>query len=117
MHDSHDDNRLPIQRLEVYALAKDFARMVHEAGIKDRELRDQATRASKSVFLHLCEGLPNKGTAMRRKYFTGAQNSLNETVGAIDLAEAIGSTSPEHSQELQSLALRLHQIIAALMRK
>ena len=37
--------------------AKELATCVHQAGIRDAELRDQATRASKSTFLGICEGL------------------------------------------------------------
>src|SRR5262249_19423934 len=48
------DQRMPIQRLECYAVAKEIARRVHAANISDTELRDQATRAAKSTFLNLC---------------------------------------------------------------
>ena len=103
------------QQLDVYVAAKEFARRVQGASISDKELRDQATRAAKSTFLHLCEGLPNHGTAMRRKYFVGA-NSLHEVVGAVDLSEALGTVSAEHSRAIQSLGLRLHKMIRGLMR-
>ena len=63
----HDVPLLPFQRLDVYILAKEFARLVHAAKISDRELREQATDAAKSTFLRLCEGLPNDGVAMRNK--------------------------------------------------
>jgi four helix bundle protein len=91
----NDDNQFPFQRLDCYRVAREMAVRIHEARIKDAELRDQATRASKSAFLQLCEGLPNDGAGMRRKYFTEANNSLHETVGAIDLAAAIGALSSE----------------------
>ena len=64
---SNDNDRLPFQRLDVYIAARAFAKAIHEAGIRDPELRDQATRASKSIFCNLCEGLPSRSTAMRRK--------------------------------------------------
>jgi hypothetical protein len=56
-----------MQKLDAYVVAKEIAKRVHEAKIRDTELRDQATRAAKSCFLTLCEGLPNDGVAMRRK--------------------------------------------------
>lgn len=59
----------PFQSLDVYIAARELAVLVHRARISDAELRDQATRASKSAFLCLCEGLPNESAAMRRKYF------------------------------------------------
>ena len=45
---SSPDGLLPFQRLDVYVAARDLARRVHLAGIRDAELRDQATRAAKS---------------------------------------------------------------------
>jgi four helix bundle protein len=109
------DNQLPFQTLDSYQVAKDIARLVHVAGIKDAELRDQATRASKSCFLNLCEGLPNDGAAMRRRYFTSSRNSLHETVGAVDLAATLGMMRHEHAEEIQRLAVRLKAMLGRLL--
>ena len=109
-----DDNRFAFQKLDCYGVARAFARGVHEAGISDAELRDQATRAAKSAFLGLCEGLPNEQPGLRRRYFTQANNSLHEAVGAVDLAAAIGALSSEAAGELQSLAWRLKRMLRAL---
>ena len=54
-------DQLAFQQLDSYQVAKEIAKLVHLAKIRDTELRDQATRASKSCFLQLCEGLPNDG--------------------------------------------------------
>jgi hypothetical protein len=53
---------------------------------------------------------------MRRKYFTQANNSLHETVGAVDLACAIGAIAPEAAASAQELALRVKRMLRALMR-
>ena len=113
---NHDSNSLAFQRLDVYLAAKELARRVHLAGVHDAELRDQATRAAKSAFLCLAEGLPNDGVAMRRKYFTEANNSVHETVAAVDLAPAIGAISPEEAEAIQALGLRVKRMLRALMR-
>src|SRR5574341_1075756 len=113
---SSSDGLLPFQRLDVYAAAKELARHVHLARIRDAELRDQATRAAKSAFLCLAEGLPNDGPAMRRKYFVEANNSLHETLAAVDLASAIGALPPEGAAAIQALGLRLKRMLRALMR-
>ena len=107
---------IPMQRLDAYVVAKEIARRVHEAKIRDSELRDQATRASKSCFLTLCEGLPNDSVPMRRKYFTMSRNSLHELVGAMDLAEAIGAVDREAATAVQELAFRLQRMLGALLR-
>lgn len=104
------------QQLDIYIAARELAAVVHRAGIADAELRDQATRASKSVFLGICEGLPSEQTGLRRKYFAQANNSLHETVGAVDLACAIGALAPEPAARAQELALRVKRMLRALMR-
>src|SRR5574341_1773495 len=114
--DTSSDGLLPFQRLDVYVATKDLARRVHLARIRDAELRDQATRAAKSAFLCLAEGLPNDGPAMRRKYFVEANNSLHETVAAVDLAAAVGALPTEEAEAIQALGLRFKRMLRALMR-
>src|SRR6266446_40186 len=105
----------PFQNLDAYRVAREVARRVHEAKIRDRELRDQATRAAKSCFLCLCEGLPNEGAAMRHKYFTEARKSLCEAIGAVDLAAAIGVVREDDAEAIQALGLRVRRMLTALM--
>jgi four helix bundle protein len=109
-------NPLAFQTLDSYLAAKEFARRVHLAKISDPELRDQATRAAKSTFLNLCEGLPNTTAPMRQKYFQQSQNSLYETLGAMDLAGAIGAAQPEDAAAVQDLGARLMQMVHGLLR-
>src|ERR1700730_3940722 len=94
---------LRMQNLDCYQVAKAIAGRVHEARNGDAELRDQATRAAKSTFLRLAEGLPNEGAGMRRKYFVEANNSLHEVVAAVDLAGAIGAIAPAAANEIIAL--------------
>jgi four helix bundle protein len=110
-----NDNRIPMQRLNAYQVALQLARRVHEANIQDSELRDQATRASKSAFLNLAEGLPHDQPGLRRRHFTAANGSVHETVAALDLALAIGAVSREHAEAIQALALRLKRMLRALL--
>jgi four helix bundle protein len=111
-----NDQRLPFQRLDVYQVAKELAKKVHQAQIRDAELRDQATRAAKSVFLGLCEGLPSDAAGIRRRHFDIANNSLHELVGAVDLADAIGTVAPDRASEILSLATRAKRMLRALSR-
>ena len=106
----------PFQKLDAYRVARELAQRVHEAKIRDRELRDQATRAAKSCFLCLCEGLPNEGAPLRHKYFVEARNSLAETIGAMDLAALIGVARQEDVDTIQELGSRLRQMLTALLR-
>jgi four helix bundle protein len=107
---------LKFQTLDAYKVAKELARRVHQARIRDAELRDQATRAAKSAFLGLCEGLPSDSAGVRRRHFDIANNSLHELIGAVDLADAIGALDAERAAELMSLAVRLKRMLRALPR-
>ncbi len=109
------DCLMPFQRLDVYRFAKELVVTVHRAGIKDEEFRDQARRASKSVFLHVAEGLPNFSVGMR-KYFTGARNSACETSGAADGAHAIGALDHATAVDIMWRCQNLAKMLSALMR-
>jgi four helix bundle protein len=106
----------PFQQMDVYRAARELAALVHSARIPDAELRDQASRASKSVFLNICEGLPSESAGTRRRHFALANGSLHEVVGALDLASAIGALAPEPAQRAQALALRVKRMLRGLMR-
>jgi four helix bundle protein len=110
-----NDNLIAMQRLDVYQAALQLARRVHEAKLQDPELRDQATRASKSAFLNLAEGLPHDQPGLRRRYFTSANGSVHETVAAVDLALAIGAVTREDAEAIQALAVRLKRMLRALL--
>jgi four helix bundle protein len=86
------------------------------ASIRDAELRDQATRASKSTFLGICEGLPSDSAGVRRRHFEVANNSLHEVVGAIDLAATIGVVDGTAAEAILDLAGRIKRTLRALPR-
>jgi len=111
-----NDNLLPFQKLDVYVASRQLARQVHEAQIRDAELRDQATRASKSTFLGLCEGLPSDSAGVRRRHFEIANNSLHEVIGAVDLASVIGVVEAQAASEILALACRIKSMIRRLPR-
>ena len=109
-----DTHLFAFQTLDVYVAAKELAALVHSARISDAELRDQASRASKSVFLNLCEGLPSEQPGIRRRHFNAANGSLHEVVGALDLASAIGALAPGPAEAAQALAFRVKKMLRAL---
>ena len=109
-----NDEGFGFQRLDAYKVAREIAVRVHEARIRDAELRDQATRAAKSAFLGLCEGLPNEMPELRRRYFTQSRSSVCELAGAIDLSAAIGAMDSSQAEAVLALALRLKRMLRAL---
>ncbi len=106
----------PFQRMDAYRVARELARLVCTAKIADAELRDQATRAAKSAFLNLCEGLPDDRPAVRRRYFRQADGSVHEVAGALDLAAAIGALDEGVAGEAIALAARVRALLRGLMR-
>ena len=109
-----NEHYLAFQQLDVYRAARELCERVHKAQIAHPVLRDQAGRASMSCFLQLSEGLPNDGAGLRNKYFVESNNSLHETVAAVDLAQAIGALSPESAAAIQQLGVRLKRMLRAL---
>jgi four helix bundle protein len=103
-------------RLDAYAAARELAARVHRARISDAELRDQATRAAKSAFLNLCEGLPDDRPSMRARAFRLADGSLHEAAGAVDLAGAIGALGEPEATAILAVAVRLRALLRGLMR-
>jgi four helix bundle protein len=112
----NSESRFAFQRLDVYVAARDLAALVHASSIQDAELRDQATRAAKSCFLALAEGLPHETPGQRGRYFSTAHASLCEAVAAVDLSAAIGALSPARATEVMDLAARVRRMLTALRR-
>ena len=102
------------QKTDAYVAAKNVAVLVHEARIRDAELRDQATRAAKSCFLNLSEGLPSTMRGVRRRHFAIALGSLGELCAALDLALAIGAV--DANAELERALSRLAPLVGGLLR-
>jgi len=104
------------QSLDIYRLAKDLAVLVQDARIKDGELRDQATRAAKSCFLNLAEGLPSDMAGVRRRHFSLANGSLGELAAAIDLSLALGAIDSEAARSIDAASERFAMMLRKLMR-
>ena len=111
-----DLSPFPFQKLEVYIQARELAAAVHRANIGDAELRDQATRAAKSVFLNISEGLPDTQLGVRRRHFGIARNSLCEVAAAVDLAAAVAALSVGVAGELVGRMQRVATLLAGLLR-
>src|SRR5450432_2020692 len=116
MKNDGDEVLFPFMGLDVYRVAREVAVRVEAAKIGDRELRDQATRAAKSVLLRLSEGLPHYGQGLRRKYFAEAQGSLHELVAAMDVAAAMGFVDRTVARETMALGLRVRRMIGRLQK-
>ena len=104
------------QSLDIYRVAKDICVLVQDARIKDSELRDQATRAAKSCFLNLAEGLPSDQVGVRRRHFAIANGSLGELSAAIDLAATLGAVDANAARQIEASSERFAMMLRKLMR-
>lgn len=107
---------LGFQQLDVYRVARELVEVVVRAKIEDRELRDQATRAVKSVLLRLAEGLPHRSQGMRRKFLAEAKGSVYEVAAAVDIAGALGVMRDTEVKRSMALAVRVTQMLSRMMR-
>jgi four helix bundle protein len=107
---------MPFQKMRVYRLAKDLAVLVQRAAIRDLELCDQATRAAKSCFLNIAEGLPSDQPLVRRRHLCIAKGSVCETAAAIDLCLALGLLDHEASKPMLEIAVELKRMLSAMAR-
>jgi four helix bundle protein len=104
------------QSLDIYRVAKEICVAVQEARIKDSELRDQATRAAKSCFLNLSEGLPSDSAGIRRRHFAIVNGSLGELSAAIDLAATLGAVDAVAARTIDGSCERFAMMLRKLMR-
>ncbi|MGH7329235.1 MAG: four helix bundle protein [Polyangiaceae bacterium] len=105
------------QKLDVYVAARQLAVIVQQARIRDAELNDQATRAAKSCFLNLSEGLPSDQAGVRKRHFAIARGSLAEVAAALDLASALGAIDSEIAHDASNAIARVASMLAALRRR
>ena len=106
----------PFQKLDVYRAARELVLLVTRAAIRDAELRDQATRAAKSVLLNLAEGLSERAPGTRRRHFSIARNSLAELAAALDVAQALGVVDAEAAMAAFTVAARVKPMVYGLLR-
>ena len=107
---------MPFQKMRVYQLAKQLAVLVQRSRIADFELYDQATRAAKSCFLNIAEGLPSDQPLVRRRHLCIAKGSVCETAAAIDLCLALGLLDDQTSAPMLELAVELKRMLSAMAR-
>jgi four helix bundle protein len=110
------DNHFSFQKLDVYVAARELVALVVAAKVRDAELRDQATRAAKSSFLAIAEGLPSESVKMRRVFFERARASLCETVAALDVGVVLGVVDGEEYARILDLSRRIEAMLRAMVR-
>ncbi len=109
--------RLDHERLDVYAVALDFAAWAYELcrtlkGM-DRPARDQLLRASQSIALNIAEGCGKMPAADRGRYLQIASGSARECGAILDILNRCGTLDGETVHKGKD---RLVRIVAMLTR-
>ncbi len=112
-HSPKPKTQLSHHRLHVWHYSIQLVRLVKQSPIGDRELRDHAERACRSVALNIAEGAALDGAAKRR-HFKIARASDVEVVAAYELAEAIGESVA--LSEITRLGIIIASMLTGLIR-
>ena len=108
--------QLPHHKLVAFAVAKDFLVAILAAKIADGELRNQATRAAKSVALNIAEAAGRASAKDKARVFTIARGELVEAIAALEIAVLIGAASQASLRTALPLADRLVALLTGLCR-
>ena len=105
------------ERLDVYAVALEFAAMVPALTQGARaSLRDQLERAAASVALTLAEGCGRRTRRDRLHFFSMAQGSAMECAAAIDLLRVNGHVTLADATRAKHKVTRIVQMLVGLRR-
>ena len=107
---------LPHHRLRAYATALAFLRAVREARVRDRELRNQALKAAKSVCLNLAEGAGRATRADKARAYAIARGELVEAIAAVEIALESRDARPEAVPRVLALGGELYAVLSKLVR-
>ena len=116
MESSSHPPLLPHRQLRAYATALEFLRAVRDAGLRDRELRNQALRAAKSVCLNLAEGAGRVTRADKARAYTVARGELVEAIAAVEIAHESGDARREAVSRVLLIGGKLYAVLSKLVR-
>ena len=111
------DLRLPHEKLLAYQHALQLLLEIQELRIVDARLRDQITRASKSVCLNIAEAVGRFSDADRKRVYAIARGECCEAAAAIDIALATSECNSEHGRRARETAGRVYALLTGLIRR
>src|SRR2546430_14271019 len=104
------DLRLPHEKLLAYQHALQLLLEIQELLIVDARLRDQITRASKSVCLNIAEAVGRFSDADRKRVYAIARGECCEAAAAIGIALATSECDYEHGRRARETAGRVYAL-------
>jgi four helix bundle protein len=112
-----EDMQLPHEKLIAYQLAVELLGQVQAMRIADLKLRDQVSRASKSVCLNIAEAVGRSSDADRKRVYAIARGECCETAAAIDIAVATGECDTARGRAARTTAGRVYALLTGLIRR
>ena len=107
---------LPHHRLVVYRKALELLAAVRAAQISDAKLRDEATRAAKSVCLNIAEGSGRVSRADKARVYAIARGECVECVAAVEIAVAAGDSREEAAAGAVRVGAEDYLMLGAMVR-
>jgi len=125
-HNNHSSGSvLPHHRLAVYRKALELLAAVRAVQISDAKLRDEATRAAKSVCLNgpsttprrrIAEGAGRVSRADKARVYAIARGECVECVAAVEIAAAAGDAIEEAVRNAVQCGTEVYLMLGALVR-
>ena len=114
------DCRLPHERLDAFAVAQELVvhAALHHARLRGLpgEAGPQLERALVSAALNIAEGAGREGVRDRARVFAIARGEVCEAAAALSVALIYRALTPEQAMPMQSLLVRLGQMLTRLAR-
>ena len=105
---------LPHHRLEVWQLALELVRLVHQIRISDAEDRQQARKAASSCARNIAEGAARRSRADKARVYAIARGECGEAVASVELSGVKGSTPEADVQRVVALGSRVSAMLYRL---
>ena len=107
---------LPHHRLKAYQAACELLAAVRAANIRDRKLRDEATRSAKSAALNTAEGAGRSTRADKARSYTIARAEACEAAAATEVAALAGDATQAAYHRVAWAADRVIALLTPLIR-
>ena len=105
---------LPHHRLQVWQLALELVRLVHQIRIADAEDRQQARKAASSCARNIAEGAARRSRADKARVYAIARGECGETVASVELSGVKGGTAEADVQRVLELGSRVSAMLYRL---
>jgi len=109
-------HQLPHHKLVAYQVAVELLQAVQAANVRDKKLRDEATRAAKSTCLNCAEGAGRVTRADKARAFAIARGEAVEAVAAVEIAALSGDASAEDAARCVAVGSRVVALLTGLIR-